>query len=175
MRKLLEEGDFLKTSNLGNRLDPATEQQDADDNENQEELVDVTDDFPEDTFSSKDNKKSQSLKQEKIVYKLPTLDDTDTMKDNVRNLSFEQRVIFDKYIDFCKRVMCSVRYGGNIDTTPPRIIVHGGGGTGKSHLIKLLSQWVHKILSSWGDVSEYPKLIRLAFTGAAAYLIGTMI
>ena len=175
LRKLLEEGDFLKTSNLGNRLDPATEQQDADDNENQEELVDVTDDFPEDTFSSKDNKKSQSLKQEKIVYKLPTLDDTDTMKDNVRNLSFEQRVIFDKYIDFCKRVMCSVRYGGNIDTTPPRIIVHGGGGTGKSHLIKLLSQWVHKILSSWGDVSEYPKLIRLAFTGAAAYLIGTMI
>ena len=31
---------------------------------------------------------------------------------------------------------------------------------------------MHLILSSWGDVTEYPKLIRLAFTGAAAYLIG---
>ena len=30
LRKLLEEGDFLKTSNLGDSLDPATEQQDAD-------------------------------------------------------------------------------------------------------------------------------------------------
>ena len=45
-------------------------------------------------------------------------------------------------------------------------------GVGKSYLIKLLSQFMHLILSSWGDVTEYPKLIRLAFTGAAAYLIG---
>ena len=70
--------------------------------------------------------------------------------------------------------MCAVRYGGNIDTTPPKLIVHGGGGVGKSYLIQLLSKWVHKILSSWGDVTEYPKLIRLAFTGAAAYLIGML-
>ena len=94
------------------------------------------------------------------------------MKRAVRLFSFEQRMVFDKYIDFCKRVMCAIRYGGNIDTSPPRIIVHGGGGVGKSYLIKVLSQWVQKILSSWGDVSEYPKLTRFAYTGAAAYLIG---
>ena len=81
-------------------------------------------------------------------------------------------MVFDKYIDFSKRVMCAVRYGGNIETNPPRLIVHGGGGVGKSYLINLLSQWVHKILSSWGDISQYPKVIRLAATGAAAYLIG---
>ena len=94
------------------------------------------------------------------------------MKRNVQNLSFEQRVVFDRFIDFAKRVMCAIRYGGNIDTTPPKLIVHGGGGVGKSYLIKLLSQWMHHILSSWGDIADYPKLIRLAFTGAAAYLIG---
>ena len=172
LRKLLADADFLKNSNLGNTIDPTAEQQDADDNENQNEPADVLDDFPDDAFSSKEQRKSQSSNQEKIVYKLPILDDNDTMKANVWNLSYEQRVIFDKYIDFCKKVMCSVRFDGNIDTAPPRIIVHGGGGVGKSYLIKLLSQWVHKILSSWGDVSEYPKLIRLAFTGSAAYLIG---
>ena len=96
------------------------------------------------------------------------------MKRNVHNLSFEQRVVFDKFINFAKSVMCAVRHGGNIDTTPPKLIVHGGGGVGKSYLIQLLSKWVHKILSSWGDVTEYPKLIRLAFTGAAAYLIGML-
>ena len=44
------------------------------------------------------------------------------MKRKVKTLSYEQRCVFDKYIDFCKRVMCSVRYGGNIDTTPPKLI-----------------------------------------------------
>ena len=71
--------------------------------------------------------------------------------------------------------MCSVRHGGNIDTTPPKLIVHGGGGVGKSYLIQLLSQWVHHILSSWGDITLYPKITRFAYTGAAAFLIGMKI
>ena len=172
LRALLEEGDFL-SSNLKDSLDPALEQQDADDEENQEgfEEMDNDKDF-EEYSASKRRSKGHSLKEEKCIYKIPDLEDIQTMKRKVWNLSFEQRVIFDKFIDFAKRVMCAVRYGGNIDTTPPRLIVHGGGGVGKSYLIQVLSQFMHLILSSWGDVTEYPKLIRLAFTGAAAYLIG---
>lgn len=48
----------------------------------------------------------------------------------------------------------------------------GGGGTGKTFLIKVLSQWAEYILQKPGDVSSYPKVIRLAATGNAAYLIG---
>ena len=86
LRKLLADADFLKNSNLGNTIDPTAEQQDADDNENQNEPADVLDDFPDDAFSSKEQRKSQSSNQEKIVYKLPILDDNDTMKANVWNL-----------------------------------------------------------------------------------------
>ena len=171
LRELLEKGDFV---NLGDGIDPAAEQQDSDDEENQEEFQEMEDESHQESSSSKKRSKAGSLKEEKCVHKIPDVEDTQTMKRSVRALSFEQRVVFDKFINFSKSVMCVVRYGGNIDTTPPKLIVHGGGGVGKSYLIKLLSQWVHKILSSWGDITEYPKLIRLAFTGAAAYLIGNL-
>ena len=96
------------------------------------------------------------------------------MKKNVRNLSYEQRVVFDSYIDYCQRVKCAIKHNGDIDTTPPRLIVHGGGGVGKSYLIKILSQWIQRILANLGNISEYPKLTRFAYTGAAAYLIGKL-
>ena len=50
----------------------------------------------------------------------------------------------------------------------------GGGGVGKSFLIKLLSQWIDYILEQPGDITYYPKVIRLAYTGNAAYLIGKL-
>ena len=43
LRALLEEGDFLN-SNLGDGLDPASEQQDADDEENQERFEEMDND-----------------------------------------------------------------------------------------------------------------------------------
>ena len=51
----------------------------------------------------------------------------------------------------------------------------GGGGVGKTFLIKVLSQWTEYILQKPGDISTYPKVIRLAATGNAAYLIGNRI
>ena len=54
------------------------------------------------------------------------------------------------------------------------ISISGGAGTGKSYLIQKISQWVEFILRQPGDSLDYPKLIRLAFTGAAAHLIGKM-
>ena len=48
----------------------------------------------------------------------------------------------------------------------------GEGGTGKTFLINLLSQWSEIILQKAGNKSHYPKTIRLAATGNAAHLIG---
>ena len=51
----------------------------------------------------------------------------------------------------------------------------GGGGCGKSYLIRVLSEWIEQILRKPGDIAEHPKVIRLAATGNAAYLIGKFI
>ena len=173
LRKILAEYEFLNKEDI---LDPAGQQQNADeeenDNDNEDHFEDVIDEYPEYNSNRERKHRKSSLKEEKCMYKIPVLDDILEMKNKVKKFSYEQRVVFDRFIDFCKRIMCATRYDGNIDTTPPKIIVHGGGGVGKSYLIKVLSQWVHYILSSWGDISEYPKITKFAFTGSAAYLIG---
>ena len=46
----------------------------------------------------------------------------------------------------------------------------GCGGTGKSHLIRTVSKWITKILYGSGPVK--PKVLLLAYTGAASSLIG---
>ena len=46
----------------------------------------------------------------------------------------------------------------------------GCGGTGKSHLIRAVSKWITKILLKPGPVN--PKVLLLAYTGAASSLIG---
>ncbi len=151
-------------------LDPAGEQQNAEGDLDQDESF-VDDSMQNPEYQSKQNTKTSS-KKEKLIFKIPDVEDGDILKSKVRLLSYEQRVVFDLFIDFCQKVKCAFMHKGNIDPVPPKIIVHGGGGVGKSFLIQLLSQWIQKILATWGDIAEYPKLTRFAFTGAAAYLIG---
>ena len=58
--------------------------------------------------------------------------------------------------------------------SPPLLIVHGGGGVGKSYLIKTIAQWVDKILrdDKKRNIQEFPTVLLLAFTGVAAKNIG---
>ena len=46
----------------------------------------------------------------------------------------------------------------------------GGGGVGKSYLIRTISKWTEKILEKCGPYR--PKVLLLAYTGAASSLIG---
>ena len=50
-----------------------------------------------------------------------------------------------------------------------QICFQGCGGTGKSHLIMVVSKWVEKILIRPGPVK--PKVLLLAFIGVASSLI----
>jgi hypothetical protein len=54
----------------------------------------------------------------------------------------------------------------------PLLVIHGGAGTGKSKLIRDISQWAELTFTNPNDRSlEQPYIIRLAFTGKAASLI----
>ena len=48
----------------------------------------------------------------------------------------------------------------------------GGGGVGKSFVIRLVSKWAEFILREAGDDPNKPKVLILGPTGMAAYLIG---
>ena len=50
----------------------------------------------------------------------------------------------------------------------PLIMVHGGAGSGKSTVIHVICQYVHKILRKEGDDPDCPYVVLSAYTGAAA-------
>ena len=177
IRDLLDNENFQRTSTFYDSININSEQQNEEDLEEQEPLdetdIDINVEIEEIARPSiKPKKISDTIMTEKLVFKKPILPtDKNELYDRVRLFSYEQRVVFDKYIHFLKCIICA-KHGGNIEPIPPRIIVHGGGGCGKTFLIKILSQWIEYILRSPGDNVDYPKVIRLAPTGAAAYLIG---
>ena len=122
IKKLIEEAEFMVNSEI---LDPAGEQQNAEDN------LDQDDTFYEDSIDIPEYQSTRftnsTSKKEKCIFKIPEPEDSETLKAKVRQLSDEQRVVFDLFIDFCQKVKCAFMYNGNIDPVPPKIIVHGGG------------------------------------------------
>ena len=52
------------------------------------------------------------------------------------------------------------------------IIFAGGGGVGKSFLIRVVSKWIERILRAAGDHPEHPKCLLIGPTGISAALIG---
>ena len=104
-------------------------------------------------------------------FKRIIIDDDEKMRQDVRNFSPEQRKVFDKVIKFCKDVK-RARKNKEPEPVPPRIIVHGGGGVGKSYLIKTIAKWSEFYLRDKGMNPLHPTVLLLAPTGKAASLIG---
>ena len=99
----------------------------------------------------------------------------DELLQKARNLSFNQRIVFDKMIAFSKSLIRAEKGNDLLSAMPPPLlIVHGGGGVGKSYLIKATSQWVNKILREGvgRDNIDQPTVLLMAFTGVAAKNIG---
>jgi GTPase SAR1 family protein len=53
---------------------------------------------------------------------------------------------------------------GKINTNK-KILITGGAGAGKSTVIHVLSQWLHRILQKPGDDPDSPYVIKTATTG----------
>ena len=90
----------------------------------------------------------------------------------VRTLDRDQRTVIDMIVGFARRhEMANNQRGKNPWPEAPLMLVHGNAGTGKSHVIDVLSQLLQRTFRRAGDDPNNPYILRLAFTGNAAAII----
>ena len=94
------------------------------------------------------------------------------IQSKVRGLDKEQRAAIDHIVGYARTFrMYEERPNENPKPIPPLLFIHGNAGTGKSHVIDILSQLLEKTFRRSGDNPDHPYILRLAFTGSAADLI----
>jgi len=109
---------------------------------------------------------------EKTKYKRIDISNIDAMLESARKLCYEQRLVFDSVLQYCKSIIKNEQHPKKI-ITPPLIMIHGSAGTGKSKLIQDISQWCEHTLTRSNNRSlDQPYIIRVAPTGKAASIIG---
>ena len=101
-------------------------------------------------------------------FRAPPVVEMDELREKTRKLCWEQMVVLQKVLDYCRDLTMAKNSGRRSTVKPPLLIVHGGAGTGKSMLINNLSLWVQKLLTVSGDDPNSPYLVRCAPTGMAA-------
>ena len=90
----------------------------------------------------------------------------------LRSLDPEQRFVVDTAVQYARRLkMAFNQVGKNRLPEQLNLLVIGDGGTGKSHVIDVMSQLLHNTFKTSGDDPAQPYVLRLAFTGNAALLI----
>ena len=110
---ILEEEE--RASNYGDLLDSTFQQEQADELENLEE-ADMSE-LPPDVDESYPTNSDGQFRPIRQV-------DEEQMITDVRSLSTEQKLVFEKYLSYCKFVQFS-KSKFSIDELPPRVIVHG--------------------------------------------------
>ena len=97
-------------------IDTTGQQQNLDDEEAMEP-IDTTE-LPEEESQPK-NVRSDGIFRPIIV------EEDDVMLEMARNLSFEQRIVFDHMIQFCKSILRFMKGATNAIQLPPQFIVTG--------------------------------------------------
>ena len=171
MIELLDSNEDTRPIHLAD-IDPNNQQINEDDEEELERINPLdTSDLPPEGMDKKEKQKTP----DGCPYKPIPVSTHDEMLNGARSLSYNQRIVFDKLVSFSKSVIRGEKANDPSSVLqPPLLIVHGGGGVGKSYLIKTTAQWVNKILrdGSGRENSEMPTVLLLAYTGVAAKNIG---
>ena len=104
------------------------------------------------------------------LFKRVEIMDMDLLLNSTRNLDDDQLFSLNYLVDYVKQHKKAVLTNTPVPD-PVFLKIFGSAGTGKSHLIRLVSQWVELIMRTEGDNPDAPYIIRTSFTGAAASAI----
>ena len=91
--------------------------------------------------------------------------------EQARTLDCDQREVLDRIYSYAIKFHQAQKNRKNGWPQPPLLMVHGGAGTGKSHIIECVSQLVEKVFRTSGDDPNHPYVLKLGFTGNAASII----
>ena len=99
------------------------------------------------------------------------VDGLDELNEKTLNLDKDQFYVLEKIINYAKQYKRALLMKVPLPE-PLRLKVLGSAGSGKSHLIDLICQWVESILRREGDDLDQPYIIKTAYTGTASCNIG---
>jgi hypothetical protein len=145
-------------------LDPEKEQEIIDAEEEEEE------DHPEYLHIDPEQVESESKEEEtkkRKVFRTIEIPSNQVRLEQARQLDKMQKYVLSVGLGYAKGLV-KARKGNSVPPSPPHMIVHGGAGSGKSCVIKPLSEWMQKILQQKGDNPENPYVVLTSFSGAAA-------
>ena len=91
------------------------------------------------------------------------IDAIETLRDKTRKLDYYQRKVVEIGIRYARDVVKSMIMKNSVPEAP-KLMVHGGAGSGKSTVINILKQWIQLILQRPGDSPECPYILVTAPT-----------
>ena len=148
--------------NIGNLLDTELEQ-DLLECQAEEEVL-----HPDFVQVNPDNFEVQNnMDQIKKTFRNIEIRSADENLQDARKLDKFQKKVLHVAIKFAQDLFIAKK-GKISPPLGPLLMVHGGAGSGKSTVIKVMCQYIHQILRKDGDDPDCPYVLLSAFTGGAA-------
>lgn len=133
-----------------------------------DEVIGIINETIEDETDDLDPNTDRSEQFDTLTSRPHSLLNNNELNSCIRSLNQKQREIFDVILKWGKSIVQNSNSQNPVDFEPLHIFLTGGGGVGKSHLIKCVYHSLSKVLIYKKDELEKPRIFKLAPTGIAS-------